>query len=117
VLWLLIGVAYYAVFFIVLVRILRAGTTARPMILALIGAVLFLNALWNLFFFRTKKYGSALVLSGCYSAIVVVLFFLLFSADRTSALLVSAYALYLVYGGVWQFRLWQLNRSDLDRRE
>jgi tryptophan-rich sensory protein len=111
VIWAFIGAAYYAIFFTVLLRAWRCTNSVRALIIAITITVLLLNAVWNYFFFRAKKYASAFVLSCVYTVVVLALFAALVPADRVSSFLVGAYAAYLAYADIWQYRIWQLNRS------
>jgi tryptophan-rich sensory protein len=109
--WAFIGLAYYAVFFTVLLRALSSNAGVRLFVIADTIAVLLMNAVWNLFFFRAKKFAFAFVLSCVYTLVVLVLLVVLVPVDRVSSFLVATYAAYLVYANIWQYRIWQLNRN------
>ena len=53
-LWLVIGLAYYAICFIVLRHLLTGGFTIS---LGLLVLILLANAFWNVLFFRWRDYG------------------------------------------------------------
>ena len=77
---------------------------------ALLGAVMFVNALWNYFFFRTGNLFHAYLLGLFYNAIALSLFLLLLlQVDRTAAWSLSPYILYLFYANIWGYRVWKLN--------
>src|SRR2546423_11381997 len=61
--WMVIGGLYYVICFSVLCRLfLLPPSSTRTVGFALIGAFMFLNALWNYFFFRTRNLFHAYVL-------------------------------------------------------
>jgi tryptophan-rich sensory protein len=83
---------------------------ARSVAFALLGAVMFVNALWNYFFFRAGNFLHAYVLGLFYSGIAISLFFLLLvRVDRISACWLLPYILYLFYANIWGYRIWKLN--------
>jgi tryptophan-rich sensory protein len=61
--WMVIGGLYYVICFSVLYRLfLLSPSPARTVALALLGAIMFINALWNYFFFRTGNLFHAYLL-------------------------------------------------------
>jgi len=63
--WTIIGGFYYVVCFAVLCRLfLLPPAPARTAAFALLGTMMFINALWNYFFFRTRI-SSTLICSAC----------------------------------------------------
>ena len=108
--WIAIGFAYYAITFSILTRVLQlpAGTE-KAVALVLLAAVLFLNAFWNLWFFRRRRLGVAFGVSLFYSGLSVCLLFLLWFADRPTALIFLPYVLYLAYANSFGYRAWKLN--------
>jgi translocator protein len=108
--WIVIGVAYYAITFSILIRVLLlpAGTD-KTVALVLLAAVLFLNAFWNLWFFRLRRLGIALVVSLVYSGLSLGLFFVLWFADRPTGIIYLPYVLYLAYANTFGYRVWMLN--------
>ena len=75
---------------------------------------MFINALWNYFFFRTRNLFHAYLLGLLYSAIAVSLFLLLLlRLDRLAAWCLLPYLLYLFcYANLWGYRIWKLNPPD-----
>jgi tryptophan-rich sensory protein len=71
---------------------------------------MFINALWNYFFFRTRNLFHAYLLGFPYSTIALSLFLLLLlRVDRIAAWCFLPYILYLFYAGVFGYRVWKLN--------
>lgn len=62
--WIVIGVVYYVICFVVLYRLLSMPETvpSRNSALVLLGSLMFTNALWNYFFFRTRNLFHAFVI-------------------------------------------------------
>jgi benzodiazapine receptor len=112
--WMVIGGLYYVICFCVLYRLfLLPSSPGRAIALALVGAILFVNALWNYFFFRTRNLFHAYLLGLPYSAAAIALFLLLLlRLDRVAAWCLLPYLLYLFfYANIWGYRIWKLNRD------
>ena len=111
--WVIIGGLYYVICFAVLFRLFSIPPSSpRNAAFGLIGAIMFINALWNYFFFRARNLFHAWLLGLAYSALALALFILLLGFDRTGALWLSPYLLYLFYANIWGYRIWQLNPAD-----
>lgn len=109
--WIVIGALYYVICFAVLYRLfLLPRSSGRMAAFALIGTFMFINALWNYFFFRTRNLWHAFVLGIAYNVIALALFsLLLIRVDRVAAWCLSPYLLYLFYANSWGYRTWKLN--------
>ena len=109
--WMVIGGLYYVICFSILYRLfLLPPAFARSAAFVLIGAIMFINALWNYFFFRARNLFHAYLLGLPYAGIAVVLFvLLLLELDRIAAWFLLPYLLYLFYGNFWGYRIWKLN--------
>jgi benzodiazapine receptor len=112
--WMVIGGLYYVICFSVLYRLfLLPPSDGRSTAFALVGAIIFINALWNYFFFRTRNLCHAYLLGLPYGAIAISLFLLLLlRLDRMAALCLLPYLLYLFYGNLWGYRIWKLNPPE-----
>lgn len=113
--WMVIGGLYYLICFSVLYRLfLLAPSPGRTAAFALIGAFMFINALWNYFFFRTRNLFHAYVLGLPYSAVAISLFLLLLlRLDGVAAWCLLPYLLYLFfYANLWGYRIWKLNPPE-----
>ncbi len=109
--WIVIGGLYYLICFAVLYRLfLLSPAPVRTAAFALLGVLMFVNALWNCFFFRTGNLFHAYLLGLFYNAIALSLFLLLMlQVDRTAAWCLFPYILYLFYANIWGYRVWKLN--------
>jgi tryptophan-rich sensory protein len=108
--WPIVGVLYYVMCFIVAYRLFDRGDgAARDTALALLVAVMGLNAAWNYFFFRARSVGRSFLISVPYSFLAVVLFAVVWRVDRVAAIPVAIYLAYLVYANLWGYKLWRLN--------
>jgi tryptophan-rich sensory protein len=116
--WVVIGAAYYAICCAVLYRLfsLASAVEQRTWALALLGAILFINALWNYFFFRTRNLFHAFVIGIPYSVFAVVLFVILLDLDRQAAWWLLPYLVYLFYANAFGYRIWKLNPAEGGRR-
>ena len=113
--WMMIGGFYYAICFAVLYRLfLLPPAPARSVAFALLGTMMFVNALWNYFFFRTRNLLHAYLLGLFYNAIALSLFFLLLlRIDDLAAVCLFPYLAYLCYANFWGYRIWKLNPSQM----
>ena len=112
--WMIIGGFYYLVCFAVLYRLfLLPPAPARTAAFALLGTMMFINARWNYFFFRTRNLFHTYLLGVPYNAIAFSLFLLLLSrVDRTTAWCFLPYMIYLFYANIWGYRIWKLNPGE-----
>ncbi|HVF71177.1 MAG TPA: TspO/MBR family protein [Chthoniobacterales bacterium] len=109
-LWVVIGALYYLTCFGISMRLLILSTSpSRTNALALLATIMFVNALWNYFFFRSRNFKHAYFLGLVYSAFVLLLFVLVMRLDSVAAWLLCPYMIYLFYGNAWGYRVWKLN--------
>jgi tryptophan-rich sensory protein len=78
---------------------------------ALVVALLFGNAVWNLTFFRHKNIEASAIVSVAYAALALSITILLIVVDSVSALVFLPYLIYLAYGTWWVLALRKLNRA------
>lgn len=108
--WVIIGVLYYMICFAVSSRLLLLpSSAARTAGLVLLGVLMFINALWNYFFFRARNLRHAYFLGLPYGGVAFALFVLLLLTDRIAAWCLAPYLVYLVYANAWGYRVWKLN--------
>lgn len=109
--WIVVGAFYYVICFVVLFRLfsLPAAVSARQWALALIGGLMFVNAFWNYFFFRTRNLFHAFAIGLPYGALALALFGVLLNLDRLAAWSFLPYVLYLVYASRFGYLIWRLN--------
>jgi tryptophan-rich sensory protein len=108
--WLVIGLAYYVICFVVLRHLLANRPGTFPGIaLALLIVVLLANALWNLLFFRRRDLRASFIAFIPYAGVVVALAVALTHIYPFGAALFMCYCIYLLYATWWGYRLWLLN--------
>ena len=109
--WGIIGGLYYVICFAVWSRLLLLPSSpARGATFVLLGALMFINALWNYFFFRACNLRYAYLIGLPYNALALALFILLLRLDRTAAWFLLPYMIYLFYANMWGYRVWKLNQ-------
>jgi tryptophan-rich sensory protein len=106
----MIGGLYYVICFVILYRLFSLPPgTARNVGLVLLGTLMFINALWNYFFFRSRNLFHAYLLGLPYGLVALALFVLLLRLDCVAAWCLFPYILYLFYANIWGYRVWKLN--------
>jgi len=107
-LWVLIGIAWYAICFVALVRLLPAWPDrAFPLILLL--KLMALNALANIPAFRMRRLDLAFAFFALYWPVLAALLWFVYPEDRLIFTLFTAYARYQVYAAAWGYQLWRMN--------
>jgi len=111
--WIIIGVGYYATFCFVLFRAfkLNSDSLLKPATLSLVVFMMTANALWNFIFFRARKLSLAFVTGSAAPLFDAALFICLFRLDKVAAWSLVPYLLYRVYAVYWGYALWKLNRA------
>jgi tryptophan-rich sensory protein len=109
--WVVIGAFYYLICFVVLYRLfsMPENIPLQRWAQAFLFAMLFINALWNYFFFRTRNLFHAYLIGFPYALIALVLFVLLLRLDRAAAFCLLPYLFYLFYAGAFGYQVWKLN--------
>jgi len=109
--WIVIGALYYVICFVVLYRLfsLPATVPLRQWALGALGGIMFINALWNYFFFRTRNLFHAFIIGLPYAVLAIILFGILLRLDRVSAWSFLPYVVYLVYASRFGYLVWTLN--------
>lgn len=109
--WIVIGAFYYAMCFAVLYRLflIAPDVALRNGALALVFALMLINALWNYFFFRTRNLFHAFLIGVPYTLVALGLACLLLRLDRVAAYWLAPYLLYLCYASMLGYRMWKLN--------
>ncbi|HUL15163.1 MAG TPA: TspO/MBR family protein [Terriglobales bacterium] len=114
--WLVIGGAYYVLFFLLLRSVL-----ARPRVpfwtlamLTLTGVLLLANASWNWIFFRKKDLWLSFVFFVPYFLVSLMLAGILHHLRNPLAGWYAFYPAYLVYATWWGYRVWRLNSDSLN---
>jgi len=111
--WIVIGLFYYAICFMVLTRLLemngpRSGQySATVLMIVLLG----LNALFNYLLFRLRNLPAALLFYIPYDLVAVALQICLFRLDSRAGCIFVPYVVYLVFANAWGYQLWRLNQA------
>ena len=85
--WVMIGGAYYVICFAILHRLfLLPPSSPRNVAFGLLGAIMFINALWNYFFFRSRNLFHAFLLGVPYDVLAIALLVVLSRTDPSAAL-------------------------------
>ena len=109
--WSLIGVAQYALFFLVLRSVLAAQSAyARPALLLGIALLLF-NASWNAVFFRVRDLKLSFLLFLPYDALALALAVVLWMGGNPWLRWFLMYPAYLALATLWGYRVWRLNAT------
>jgi tryptophan-rich sensory protein len=109
--WILIGLFYYVMCFVILRHLLSAADfsglhrSALVLVIAMLGG----NAAWNALFFRLGALRLSFLAFLPYGMLAAALTVLMIPIYAFGGLLLSAYCCYLVYAACWSYRLWQLN--------
>ena len=109
--WVLIGVTWYGICFIDLVRLL-ASWPASKLPVILLCALMFANATYNIPVFRMKRFDIAHYFFGPYCILLAVALAVIWVSDQTVVLwLFAAYSIYQFYAAAWTYQLWRMNST------
>lgn len=108
-----VGAIYYAVFAIVLYRVLTRvdGRRARALCLSLTLAVMLSNELWNFFFFGLRSTFAGFVGIVAFLVPLTALLAALFRHERASVAVLAPYYAWVLYDVAWTYGLWRLNEA------
>ena len=107
-LWVLIGIAWYGICFIGLVRLLPLWPGHKLPVL-LLTAVMLANGAANLFPFRMRRLDLAFLFLFPYWLLLGTFLATACPLDRLTCSLFALYAAYQPYAAAWGFSLWRLN--------
>lgn len=109
--WVVVGIAYYVLFFFLLKSLLTEQATALGTVTALGLTVLLLtlNASWNWLFFRKKDLRLSFLFFGPYLTVALLLAIVLQRLGSPMLPWYLIYLAYLVWATWWSYRLWRLN--------
>ena len=105
-----IGLAWYAICYTALVRLLGFWPEHRAPVV-LLAALMLGNAAANLFQFRMKRLDLAFFWLGPYWLLLAAFLASACPLDRLTCVLFGVYALYQLYAAAWAYSLWRLNGS------
>ena len=115
--WSIIGAAYYLLFGLVLYRVLRIDqiSSLKSVTVALVVAMMIINALTNYVIFRARDLRLAFFIGALFPMLDLALFACLLALDSTAALLLIPYLLYRMYAVYWGYSLWKANPDTRER--
>jgi tryptophan-rich sensory protein len=108
-LWVLIGIAWYAICFTALVRLLPHWPVSKAPVLLLV-LLMLANGAVNLLQFRMNRLDLSFLFLFPYWLLLGAFLWAACPIDRISCVLFAVYAAYQVYAAAWGYRLWQMNR-------
>jgi tryptophan-rich sensory protein len=107
-LWVLIGIAWYAICFIALVRLLGLWPARQAPVILLV-ALMVANASANILQFRLERLDLAFLFLFPYWLLLAAFLVVVRPLDDLITGLFAGYAAYQLYAAVWGYRLWKLN--------
>ena len=107
----LVGTLYYALFAVVLYRVLSRveDPRGRALSLGLTAGVMLLNELWNYAFFGLRSTLAGFLGILVFLAPLTALVAVLLRHERFSAGLLVPYYVWVLYDLAWTYQLWRLN--------
>lgn len=106
--WVLIGIAWYVICFIGLVRLLPQWPQ-EPFPLILLLKLMALNALANIPMFRMRRLDLALAFFLIYWPVLAAFLWFVSPVDFLTFILFMVYAAYQLYAAAWSYQLWKMN--------
>lgn len=106
--WVLIGLAWYGICFIGLVRLLPFWPENKLPVLLLV-ALMLANAAANIPLFRMRRLDFAFAFFLAYWLLLAAFLWTVCPLDRPTCILFAAYAIYQLYAAAWGYALWRLN--------
>ncbi len=113
--WALIGLSWYLICFVSLVRLLPAYDTS-PVAVRLLGVLMVANAFANVLQFRLGRLDLAFLYLYPYWFLLGAFLLSAASLDPLITTLFSIYAAYQVYAAAWAWKLWALNGRCAPKR-
>jgi len=108
--WVLIGIAWYGICYVALVRLLPLWPH-EPLPLILLLKLMVLNALANIPAFRMRRLDLALAFFAIYWPVLAAFMWFVHPVDRPTFALFAIYGVYQLYALAWGYRLWRMNRA------
>lgn len=106
--WVLIGLFWYGICFVALVRLLP-HYAAEPAPVRLLGLLMATNAFANVPLFRMGRLDLAWLILFPYWVVLAAFIAAAASVDRVTTVLFVIYAIYQIYAAAWGWQLWALN--------
>ena len=108
--WICIGIAWYGICFIALVRLLPDWPRHQAPVIALT-ALMLANAAANILAFRMRRLDLAFFFLAPYWALLAVFLWAACPLDHLVCILFGIYAVYQLYAAAWGYQLWRMNRD------
>lgn len=108
--WVLIGLAWYVICVVGLVRLLSSWPGEKAHVI-LLGALMVANAAVNVPTFRMQRLDLAFYFFAPYWLLLAVFLWTACPLDRLTCALFAIYSAYQVYAAIWGWRLWRMNRA------
>lgn len=106
--WVLVGIAWYAICFTALVRLLPLRpASAAPIVLLVI--LMLANGGANVLQFRMKRLDLAFFFLAPYWMLLASFLWAACPLDSLTCGLFALYAAYQLYAAAWGYRLWKMN--------
>lgn len=107
--WVLIGIAWYAICLVGLARLLPFWEDHRlPVIMLTV--LMLANGAANIFGFRMKRLDLAFYFLFPYWLLLAAFCWAAWPRDRLTVELFAIYAVYQLYAAAWGYQLWKMNR-------
>lgn len=107
--WYFVGAAYYIIFGIIAYRQFSRGIDFVSAPIILLALVMVLNGLGNFIIFKYRSIKWFYLVIYPFGLLLLSLIIVLMPYDKLSALLTSAYFLWLIYDLYYGYNLWKLN--------
>jgi len=107
--WYLVGAIYYIIFGIIGYRQFSSRLGFSSATVFLLVAVMILNGLSNFIIFKYRSLQWFYLVIYPFGLLLLTLIIILAPYDKLSAILASAYFLWLIYDIYYSYKLWKLN--------
>lgn len=108
--WVLIGIAWYGICFVGLVRLLPLWPDYKLPVVLLV-ALMLVNAANNVPLFRMRRLDLALAFFIPYWPLLAAFLWTVCPLDNLTCTLFAIYSVYQVYAAAWGYQLWRMNQS------
>jgi benzodiazapine receptor len=111
--WIIIGVFYYIISFLISYRVLRhsGDSLLKAVALTLLLAMMGINAVWNYVFFRAQNVFLSFFAFIPYPLLAIALFICLLQFEPLAAWIFLPYLAYLNYAAFICYKYWKLNEN------
>ena len=109
--WVALGIVYYGLCLATLARLLAHDSHAALWTGIVLIKLMAANAVWNLIFFRMRRFGWALAFNIAYILLFLIFWRRLAEVDPLMTRLWGLYAAYQIYAVAWGWAVWRLNRQ------